>query len=1701
MGYCININTNEFKSLLKELNSNDKIGLSADIKIWQIKNGTDNFPTKEELLTSKTSKEINYTLKSVDILQSEKAKQVFDKGKKNNWDLNKILTELTIPKEQKQLILDMYNNMTIYEDKVLPLREQLALELASNYSYTVEIETAKSIKGSFKEISDRGENPWEFGEEEQSNLPEATPTQHYFNLSSPGGSGRNKYEGNPDWEYQELEFKTPLITPSIKGHAKFATDKGIGWARIWYNKKTGVVEIQEIQSDLFQKGRNRELLIPIDKKLKDDTFIIANIDYYVENEESISTFRIGNNEYLKIDGSFVKNNEYIKKEEFSNAFKEYYNNIQKNNKNNELSYKIDSKNQFLQLLNKDNNWVTFFIKSIIQDSAKKGYEKVLFPRLDTIIQIESQNRFKTYAEAEAHYKDEKWKLEDEELRKTLKEYQEEFENRKIAKKDTKEIEQAIINQKERIRSHQPTLLNTANFYEYELANRLDDIAGGNKNNRVKGIWALNQITDEYGNTWNEVTINNKVIKETSNILFNKSEYKEINNNPNIQAIPLRGNEKLYEDYKLLNNKGEIKRFENNKKTQEFVESLNQSPYYSFILRKTIGGNRILIFNKALNQLNLFNKSVIQTEKQNNETSLTNKYFKDGSETKATDVLSVIANSNHQLALLAKRFLNHSKYNDVKVILDDVTHYDMGEITKNPAYIGDKSNGYYNPNDKTIHIARWSNFTPGEVEVVLLHEILHSLTKSKLRDSSEVTKDFNKLYKYAYEQLSEQDKKLYAISNLDEFMVALFTNKVFIGKLMAIKASDGKKYSNLFEEIIAKILKLFNISKTNSLYEEAMAVASHVINDATEANQALVESVEAEENVLFSKKDDVKPPQSKSFEKQYVFIKRRISRLEKQIENPRTSQDEKEVLEIELKEFKKKFEEAVTNQSKEAFVEIAKGYLNWVETFSNNLPTTADKYVLSDLTDAFNILDSFEGLSGELQGKIFDLKQKLYPYVEKNNLKLINEFNSTGDEITIEQINAQDKDIGAFAKTLGSLSDVANYIASAIANVIKRAQNNASTKNKLLEAVIQKEVDELAEYAKNNNTTMEQVYDIFIQTNDRSNTLELTKRYNNGVLNPNYNKIQDTPELKKFYDFYKRILYASESQLPYKVGNSYILNKVKSDLKSDLKSIVPIETIQVNGFTSNEELMADQVPDMFRANIPADKKSRDLGSGLLEFAAYANNHAALAEVLPQVRLLQFQLKYRQEANGNVVERHYIKSADDTKGVLASDSNVYQMADTVIDMQVKGKMKDAKWKPWRWNKKYDVDGNLVSFKQLRKEDLIDKVMKLNGLLRIGWTPISAFGNVLIGDIGNFMEGVGGRFYTVREWGSANAVFFKQINYTSVNKDSVTYKMLKLLNPLQEMEDYDLGSGIKLNSKKIDVDKALETAYFMQKKGELYLQTTTMLAVLMHDGYLTKDGKETSKKMSETDIVNMTNKIQKLNQTIHGRYSQREAATIQQHVIARAALQFRKWIPAFWEARMGDYNPMDSRLRVATEGRYITYKNKFFTPLIQGNIAESFGNLLIPILSSKAALERGNMSELEIYNMRKNMVELILLSAFTLMAAGLRGDDDDKEWRRKPLVKSGLTMLNRISKDLLFFYNPDNVTDIAKNAIPLTALMKDLSDVVVSLPHAVYLGDYEVKRGSRKGLNEFYAEDLVEVIPFISTIGDLQKLLNDKDLLKEY
>ena len=442
---CINPNSPEFKAAFERTGNR----LLAEIEVSAQQSG----PV------------VKSGLKSVNALQSDKAIQLFSSLEKNRvtgdafW--NKVQSDLQIPKEQIDL-LKQYNTTD---------REQLITNMLADYSFAIEINIAKtaprqSKREYFGEIPEYNEWEYEsredynnqiadFKKEQEEFEKDEEPTQYYSNLTVPGGTN-----------YTESEIATPVITPSIKGHAEFATDKGIGWFRSDDRKYTEEIEteelendedetsvrlvksypeiggpktrrILEVQSDLFQKGRDKEDLIYRQYDLE------SGFSYEEKGEE-------------------------------------------------------DKQNRFLQLLNKDNNWVTFFVKSIIQDSAKRGYEKVIFPRLDTIIQIESQGRFKTYEEAEKAYKDEKWHEEDKKLRKVLA--------AALNKPKEEQNLEHILRLKEQIAANQPKLLNTAKFYENDLTNVLK-----------KQGYKPTLVTDEYGNTWNEIQIVPE--REQSTILF------------------------------------------------------------------------------------------------------------------------------------------------------------------------------------------------------------------------------------------------------------------------------------------------------------------------------------------------------------------------------------------------------------------------------------------------------------------------------------------------------------------------------------------------------------------------------------------------------------------------------------------------------------------------------------------------------------------------------------------------------------------------------------------------------------------------------------------------------------------------------------------------------------------------------------------------------------------------------------------------------------------------------------------------------------------------------------------------------------------------------------------------------------------------------------------------------------------------------
>ena len=245
---------------------------------------------------------------------------------------------------------------------------------------------------------------------------------------------------------------------------------------------------------------------------------------------------------------------------------------------------------------------------------------------------------------------------------------------------------------------------------------------------------------------------------------------------------------------------------------------------------------------------------LQSDRGVKDVNLESKYFGDSTTQSASSVLTKIANSGHPLSKLALKLLPYVRnISDVQILLKS-----SEEISKE--YPGDTiPAGLYDNNKKIIIINKDSAFRGLGSEPTILHEILHSLTYDALLGNTEILKDFTKLYNHAKELFPQE----YAVKDLNEFIVGLFTDGDFINKLIKSPAINTKKYKNSFEEILDFILSLFNITKGSNLYTEAFSVAGSILDNANE--YSIYQKQTIQEDSLISNDKNIKPGVSELFE--------------------------------------------------------------------------------------------------------------------------------------------------------------------------------------------------------------------------------------------------------------------------------------------------------------------------------------------------------------------------------------------------------------------------------------------------------------------------------------------------------------------------------------------------------------------------------------------------------------------------------------------------------------------------------------------------------------------------------------------------------------------------------------------------------------------------------------------------------------------
>jgi hypothetical protein len=952
---CINFKHPEILRMAEELNVSPAV-LGAKVGVWQEKNNVeDRFPTSEEVLAYN---EVNMSLKAVDILLSDKAKQVFDKGKKSNWDLNKTLTELQIPKDQKQLILDS-GKTTI---------DNIVTDLLANYSYTVEINTAKyynrnnennssfSVEedigmegqsfgwtivsnGELGNVSGLTDNSFKTKEEAEAYLKSTKKesllnTKHYSNLTVPGGTN-----------YTENEIATPAITPSIKGHARFATDNGIGWFRsddkarieevrigkafdkgylteeekeeyfaegnsqrdlnemlkthkgIETSKaQTGITKtrrILEVQSDLFQKGRDKKSIVKPKYNnigVREDeinhnnkTYILLPQGYFEDSDDNlvissklndtnssdIQLVRAKENNYLTID-----DNLYEILESKSLQVKD------RNNAENE----IKPQNQFLQLLNKDNNWVNFFIKSIIQNSAKKGYEKVLFPSGDTAAKIEGHETVQGFIDTKEaririlkespsiyyRFLDKDGFTETQYLNiKYAEEYKKNHNknwkvidltkenNIKIAQLE-KEIEDA--------KAGKLKISSVAKFYEETVFNVL----------KKQGYNPV-RITDEYGNSWYKVNIESK--RDNSMIFMNRAKLKTLEGSKENKLDWTDSTEQLTT----------VK--------EEFVDYSKENAYVLFANKQgKITADEVL--DNILNNFSDFSEIGLEfIQKAKN----------------------LISKSGVKI-----QFVNESVFSDKDVIMD------------------------FDASSNTIRISRTrlSEFDTQTVVSTFLHELAHSQTaEALLNPVTFEQQEFKLLIDKMFLKYKTQSNNSgsYGFKNTMEFVAELYSNPEFRKEVEALDKSFWNKF-------IDAVRRLFGFKKNNEYTKLINEITEKVESDQSEfkgiRNQVIFEKRTTSRNKAQTIEDKLQKTLNKA--------KDNLDNLLNQSKAYKRKNEEKG------KAFEKHIQELIDEIEKVSLIDQWKGVSIYVKSMLNTINQLNDRLDKEDFTkeNGLELIDSF-----------------------------------------------------------------------------------------------------------------------------------------------------------------------------------------------------------------------------------------------------------------------------------------------------------------------------------------------------------------------------------------------------------------------------------------------------------------------------------------------------------------------------------------------------------------------------------------------------------------------------------------------------------------------------------------------------------------------------------------------------------------------
>ena len=585
---------------------------------------------------------------------------------------------------------------------------------------------------------------------------------------------------------------------------------------------------------------------------------------------------------------------------------------------------------------------------------------------------------------------------------------------------------------------------------------------------------------------------------------------------------------------------------------------------------------------------------------------------------------------------------------------------------------------------------------------------------------------------------------------------------------------------------------------------------------------------------------------------------------------------------------------------------------------------------------------------------------------------------------------------------------------------------------------------------------------------------------------NLQKPENKP-LLEFYNLFTETIDEFKQFMPLDEHGNFIPN-IKLDL---------IDQISQNGFSFAQGLksitqhlevgsdttvgMIDEITGERKKSIPMfytqalkpEEKSRDLGTVLSLFGNMAFNYKYMSEIEGTGKMLEGVLASQKQlittANGKTFKS---KVTGKIASAIGSADTLEQFQDFMnyYLYGIKTKQTDLT---------FTVNG-----KELSAIKTFSGALKYFSAKSLSLNLVSGLANGIGGISNAFFEGNKGRFYT-------NSDFRQGLMKMSV-RDSKSIAMIDFFKI--DSTDSAFKDASKLSVSGAVKNLTLDKLYVLQRSGDWLVENGVLQAMLrshtLKDGKIVrkseedkslmelaeiKDDKIVIEGMTEEEYNKFRRKVKYLYSEMKGNSNNDDINTIRLSVFGQALMQFRNWIPRMAYERFGKLRYVGD-LEVYERGKYMSFLDQTINKKILPNMLASLanggilgfgkgklGNMTVERRAKElyqkmvedaaknnttVEITEEQFIELHKQNVRSTALELQLLTAFALLLSMLKGFGDDDEWKKDPMRRFVVKLINRNMDEVAFWFNPDSASSILKKPIPIVSFASDITNFTGSL-----------------------------------------------------